>query len=1065
MDLRIIVSLGLLGILGFLFYPHGAGQFSPTNDVEWVAIKNTLDNEPLREAKLKKDNPVIKTYDLGFIYRIDRAEILFNGMPKDYDILTCKVKNTQEYDRAISASATSREHFYPITTFPPKESRWIQVVVNDWYEAQPPQVSSMRIGARYKKHNSISNVRTRYNQYDAFLLFDGLKSEPARKWIGAKRVEREVKKDKTTVKEVGYETLGRDGLDITFDLGGSKHIYGVGMSNGGPENNLKQYKLSLSSDDENYQTVYTSPELENKYFTDSHTLDKTYQARYARITVPPGGWYGKYPEIREVEIYTDEYRPSSYNEPIENNNASQVCYDNCGILENKLAPHLIQGFPFDRGEDSDPQTRHSFKPGDEVDPANSPEENSFCYHYDSVIFSYSNLDPGALYWVQVTYLQEKDGKRIQNLVADGFILHDPMVIPANTANKFTYAIQPEAYNDGKMELHFNRIAGPNAVVSEVMLYRASKGNSIPVTYQGGKTGADMYARAPIATTPIVIDGNLDEWSNIYPIAPQGFTDNPSISPCQIYAQWDTDNLYFALKTDRAKLKKLSSSPDILNSTDTLHLFIDTAFGSSKNVYKANNYHFTFSNLGAIDSDKKAKDSNTANVIVSQIHHYVDSIPRNIENRKDIEVAERIIPETSEYILEVRIPKGTVIQDYSPQQGGFIGFNYILSNPYIVERDDDPQKTVIKGFEPLFWSAASRDAAPMFWGKLELIGSISGQTTIMDRNMTKKLTSFNAGDNIALTVIDPDRNTDINSSQTITVRVSGNLTNDSKEVTLYETLPLLKEEQTKGDQPVSMSDIDIQPANDSPFFAGKLKTQFGTAPSDDPMILTVQGKELVTLEYIDPYYGPNQTNVKVTYTATAKIGTNGSLQILSRSGKEIKQFPAGLRLFFKVQDDDLIRLEGEVQSEPAKVVITITSKTDSEQVTLVDEKNTGTFIGSLETAYNTTANKGDGILQIVGSETIKALYVDTLQASGNNNVSVETSANVDFGNDGNITIGKSDLVPPSNGRIETNQPEDFVKINSFNAGDILTIIVKDADLNRDKSAVEQAEAKIEDEQNK
>jgi len=302
---------------------------------------------------------------------------------------------------------------------------------------------------------------------------------------------------------------------------------------------------------------------------------------------------------------------------------------------------------------------------------------------------------------------------------------------------------------------------------------------------------------------------------------------------------------------------------------------------------------------------------------------------------------RTIPGTSEYVLEARIPKKAILQEYSPQPGGMIGFNYILSNPYVVEREDNPQKTVIKGFEPLFWSAASRDAAPMFWGKLGLIGTINGQTAIMDRNMTKKLTSFNAGDFIALTVIDPDRNTDINSSQTITVHVSGNLTNDSKEITLYEIL------QPKGDQPASASDTVIQPVNDSPFFADRIKTQFGTAPSEDPMILSVQGKELVTLEYVDPYYGPNQTNVKVTYTATAKIGTDGYLQILSRSGKEIKQFPAGLRLFFMVQDEDLIRLGSEVQPEPAKILITVTSKTDSEQVTLVDEKNTGTFVGSLE----------------------------------------------------------------------------------------------------------------------
>ena len=106
MDLRAIIAIGLLGILGFLFYPHGGGQFSPTADIEWVPIKSVLDKEPIHEAKLKKDNPVVKTFDLGFIYRVDRAEIAFSGMPKDYDILTSKIRSAKEYDRAISTSAT-----------------------------------------------------------------------------------------------------------------------------------------------------------------------------------------------------------------------------------------------------------------------------------------------------------------------------------------------------------------------------------------------------------------------------------------------------------------------------------------------------------------------------------------------------------------------------------------------------------------------------------------------------------------------------------------------------------------------------------------------------------------------------------------------------------------------------------------------------------------------------------------------------------------------------------------------------------------------------------------------
>jgi hypothetical protein len=1058
MDLRTIIALGLLGILGFLFYPNSGGQFSPTADIEWVPIKSVLDKEPIHEAKLKKDNPIVKTFDLGFIYRVDRAEIAFSGMPKDYDILTSKIRSAKEYDRAISTSATSREYFYPIITFPPKEARWVQVVVNDWYEAQPPQIASTRVGARYSKHTSIVGARTRYNQISSFLLFDGVKFDSAPKWIGAKRIEKEVKKGNEITREVTYEPVDKAELDVTFDLGGLKKVYGIGVTTGGPENNLKQYRLSLGVDDKNYQSVYLSPELENKTLTDSHLFNKPIQARYARLTIPPGACYGKFPEIKEVEIWTDEYRPSNFNEPIENNNASQVYYDDCGAMGNALAPHLTQGFPYDRGEDSDPQIRYSFKPGDEVDPANSPEDRSFCYHYDSVKFAYSDLDPQSLYWVQVTYLQEKDGRRIQNLLVDGFILHDAMPIPANTAKNFTFSIPPEAYEDGKIELSFNRILGPNAVVSNVMLYRASRGKAIPVTYQEGKTGADVYGRATMATTPVVVDGNIDEWTDIYPLVPQLFANNPALSPCQLYTQWNADNIYIALKVDRAKLKKMAGSPDSMQSPDTLHLFIDTAFGSSKNTFKANNYHFVFSNLGVTPAAKdnpltpfikgESIESNAVTeVTVSQIHHFVDSIPRTLANRKEIEMVYKKIDKTAEYILEARIPKAGVLSDFAPQQHGFIGFNYILNNPYIFERNDDPQKTIIKGFDPLFWASASKDSAPMFWGKLELTGSVSGQALIMDKNMTKKLTSFNAGDIIALTVTDPDRNTDKDSPQSITVRISGDSTKDTKEVTLYETLP------PKADQVTD--DITVQPNNDSDFFAGKIKTQFGAVPSDDPMILAVQGKELVTLEYIDPYFAPKQTNVQVTYSATAKIGTNGSLQILARSGKEIKQFPAGLRLFFKVQDEDLIRLAGETQTEPSKVNISITGKNDNEQLALVDEKNTGEFVGSIETAYNIVGTPNDNILQLVGGDIIKVVYNDILQATGNTNIQVMAEATVDAGNDGTITVGKSD----------TGNIDDFIRLNSFNAGENLMVIVKDADLNRDKALAEQAEVKIEGDQNK
>ncbi|MGQ9609249.1 MAG: hypothetical protein ACUVWN_08100 [bacterium] len=1030
MDIKAIISLGLAALLGFLFFPRSMDQTIISLGREWVPIKDTITTDPLRGTTLRRDNPVVKTYDLGFIYRIDRAEVTFSGLPKDYDILTSKIRNASPYDRPISTSSTLRgEYTYPIVNFPPKEARWVQVVVNDWYSTRP-DIKSVKIGARYESRNPIKSVRTKYNPEESVLLFDGLKSDSAPKWICGKRVTKKENKS-----EISYEPPNREPIDITFDLGGIKLVYGSSVTTGGNENNLKQYRLFAGVDDRSLKQIYVSPELENKTVTDVFKLNNPIQARYVQLVIDHGKWYGLYPELREVEIYTDDYRPSNYYQNVDEHNAVQFYYDNCGADENKFAQHLIQGFPFDRGEGLDPQIRYSFKPGEEVDNNNTPEERSFCYHYDSVIFSYSDLDPNALYWVRVTYLQEKGGKRIQNLDVDGFILHDSMEIPEYTAKKFIYPIPPEAYSDGKIELHFNRVSGLNAVVSEVMIYRASKGGTIPIVYEGDKTGENLISRAPKLAEPVLIDGKLDDWPDIYPIVPQRYITAPASSPCQLFIQWDDNNLFIAFKADRRKLSALSGSSSYNQAPDSLHLFIDTNFGRSKGMFKTGNHHFKFSPLGV-----------PGNLTVSQIHHHSDSLYRTIDQVIEIE-ANTKINETSEYILEARIPKDSVLKEYSPQQGKAIGINYILSNPYLVERDD--QKNIIKGFEPMFWSAASRDAAPMFWGKLELIGTLMGKPAIMDQRMTKNLTSFTAGDMIILTVLDPDRNTDKDSPQTIRARISGNITNEDKLITLFEIDPEILKEKMSDNQNKGVAIFELASSNDSDLFAAKINTQFNTKPSDDPLTISVQGKETITLEYTDTYFGPKQTNVKVSYSVTAKIGTNGTLQILSRAGKDIDAFPAGLRLFFKVVDEDLIKLESEVSETPNKVIITVSSKIDQEQIELIDEKNSGTFIGSLETTYSNEGKSGDGKLQVIGGDNIKAVYTDLIQADGNINVLVEASASVLTGNDGSILIAESD----------TEINGSFVKVKNFNAGDKLFIVVRDIDLNKDANIQEEAEAKI------
>ena len=175
-----------------------------------------------------------------------------------------------------------------------------------------------------------------------------------------------------------------------------KRVYGIAVTTGDEENNLKQYTVSTSIDGRVFKQVYTSGELENKTVTDSYSFAKSQenpslQARYIRLTVNPDGWYGEYPEIREVDIYTDEYRLSDYTESIEDHNAVQVYYDNCGIAGNSQSPDMIQGFPFDRGENANPKERYFLKPDEEVDAKNSPSERSFGYHYDKIVFSYRGL--------------------------------------------------------------------------------------------------------------------------------------------------------------------------------------------------------------------------------------------------------------------------------------------------------------------------------------------------------------------------------------------------------------------------------------------------------------------------------------------------------------------------------------------------------------------------------------------------------------------------------------------------------------------------------------------------
>ncbi|MBM3237896.1 hypothetical protein FJZ31_16530 [Candidatus Poribacteria bacterium] len=1015
MNLRIIILLGSLGLLGFLFYPRSE-KVQIIAEQGWIQNVKKIDHEPLHYPITGKSNPKVSTYDLNFIYKVDKADLTFENPseqgPRQYDILV-STQLDKQFNRAFSYTANSIEYTYSVQNFPVAlEGRWVQVAINDWFSSEPKLVD-FKIGAQYKKPGPIVSVTSNCNQVELYKLTDGIISSES-KWVGARRSENKspltpllqrveggisplIKGEEVKVtadglrpnesgnkkKEVKYRT--EDTVVVTVDLGTLKKIYGTRLTTDGPANNVKRYSILISDDGQEYNRVYTSDELEDKTISSLYLFDlaggiSPVSARYVRLRIETR--YGDYPEMQEFEVFTDEYRLSSEEKDINQYNAIQVYYDNCGE-ENRSSPNLVQGFPFDRGPKSPPQDRYYLKDNEEVEPGNTPSQKSFAYHYDTIIFAYNALDPQALYWIQVTYLQEKNGKRIQNLLADGFILHgseypreargqegkvargqgtnsqptESAALPEQRlqpfalgkAESFLFSIPSEAYADGRLELHFNRLAGPNAVVSEVALFEAyPRAKTVVVTKEP--------AKATEVSVPIVIDGKLDEWPKLYPLIPEGYNSEAE-APIRTYLQWDANNLYLGVEVDRIVLARRQEGNSEFRAPDILEVFIDAALNKHPRMYMYSDHHFIFESLGAEKLAQKIK--------VAQQHHHLDAIPTTIPDRKEINFSYRSENDDKKYVLEARIPKGEVLQNFVPEVGKLIGFNYILKNQFARNRKT---KSVARN-EAIseantFWASEDTNATPYEWGEVELVGKVNGEIIVLDETATQTIENFNAGDTITICVIDSDRNTDRHSPQTVNIEVTGDLTQDHRRLTLYETT-LEQLSKTTPLPPFGKGEVipsDIVNLPNGKLFGVRLKTEYGTRNSelqeddsspfmshisrftDNPFV--VQGKEKVKLEYIDPYYvdpriDASRFTFRVSQVVTVNTGTTGTIAILSETGENITEFSSGDTLVFEVSDKDLtspppLPLRGEAVERgggEVKITVFVSQTAESEKVIL------------------------------------------------------------------------------------------------------------------------------------
>ncbi len=206
---------------------------------------------------------------------------------------------------------------------------------------------------------------------------------------------------------------------------------------------------------------------------------------------------------------------------------------------------------------------------------------------------------------------------------------------------------------------------------------------------------DFSFPSPKLTSPIKIDGDLDEWS-VLNVVPDLMHLRGSSPFAYVYFGWDDDNLYVGLDVT-GKRNPVEVHTGQFWRKDSIEVWIDTRNDKTQRRYTEHCHHFFF-----IPKGRKGKPDLATGC---QWKEPGSAIPETIFDHPDIEVASVIGKKG--YSLEVRIPTG-VIPTYDPVNHPVIGFNY-----HINDTDRRAQ----------WWSCGSdfpRQLDPSTWGSVELV---------------------------------------------------------------------------------------------------------------------------------------------------------------------------------------------------------------------------------------------------------------------------------------------------------------------------------------------------------
>jgi len=137
----------------------------------------------------------------------------------------------------------------------------------------------------------------------------------------------------------------------------------------------------------------------------------------------------------------------------------RVAYDNAGTTDQQS--HLLRGSSYSYSAEELPLS---------IAPEDSPART--VAFGERVLFGYSGLVPAAGYKLRLVF--QSDGAREQRVSLGDVIVLDPLVLEKAPAVMREIQVPSKVYAEGTLMLSVDRLAGPNAVVSEIEVLSTDK---------------------------------------------------------------------------------------------------------------------------------------------------------------------------------------------------------------------------------------------------------------------------------------------------------------------------------------------------------------------------------------------------------------------------------------------------------------------------------------------------------------------------------------------------------------------------------------------------------------